>query len=39
MKTRQEKPKYMKPAMQVYEMRLTSQLLAASKPGYDPEEW
>ena len=39
MKTREEKPKYMKPAMREYEMRQTPQLLVASKPDYDPEEW
>lgn len=39
MKTREEKPKYVKPVMREYEMRQIPQLLVASKPDYDPEEW
>lgn len=33
------KRKYEKPAMQVYELRQTTQLLTGSKPDYIPEEW
>ena len=39
MTTKQEKRKYVKPAIQVYELRQMPQLLAASKPDYIPEEW
>ena len=41
MTTKRMKRKYEKPAMQVYEMRETPQLLvgSATRNPYDPTEW
>ena len=41
MKTEAKKQKrlYEKPAMQVFEMRVQTGILQASKPDYDPTSW
>lgn len=39
MKTKERKQLYEKPAMLVFELRVQTGLLQASKPDYIPEPW